>query len=142
MTTAASEGRILIVDDQRNWRETLGEVLRADGQEVQVASTLAEAQELLASTEFDVAIVDIRLLDERRYDIQGLRFIEEIHHSGVATRTMVLTGYAPPGTELRIQELGAEALALKCPSAGFSITKFRKAVRALVQKARLAPRSS
>lgn len=139
-TIPASSGRVLIVDDQKNWRETLSELLQADGQDVMVAASLAEAQALFASNEFDVAIVDIRLLDERRYDIQGLRFLEEIHQSGLATRTLVLTGYAPPGTELRIRELGAETLTLKSPPEGFSIVEFRKTVRALVQEARHSPR--
>ena len=32
-TIPASSGRVLIVDDQENWRETLSELLRADGQD-------------------------------------------------------------------------------------------------------------
>ena len=133
-----SEGLILIVDDQKNWRETLGELLQADGQQVRTAASLAEARALLTIKDFDVAIVDIRLLDERRYDIQGLKLLEEIHKSGLRTRTIVLTGYAPPGTELRMQEIGSEVFAFKSPPEGFSIIEFRETVRTLVQKARYA----
>ncbi len=134
--TVYPHGLVLIVDDQKNWRETLGELLGADSHQVRTSASLAEARTLLASEDFDVAIVDIRLLDDRRYDIQGLKILEEVRKSGLRTRVLVLTGYAPPGTEARVLEIGADVFAFKSPPEGLDIVAFREVIRKLVQEAR------
>ena len=130
-----STGLILIVDDQRNWREALGEMLQADGHQVQTAASLTEARMRLEEEDFDVAIVDIRLLDERDHDIQGLELLQEIRKTGLRARVIVLTGYAPPGTRSRVHEIGAQVLAFKGPPQGLDIAEFRGIIRELVQEA-------
>ena len=130
-----SSGSILIVDDQQNWRETLEELLLADGYQVRTAGTLMEARALLAAEDLDVAILDIRLLDEPRYDIQGLELLQEIRRRGLRVRVIVLTGYAPPGTQSRVEQIGAQVLAFKSPPQGLDIVEFRGTIRRLVQEA-------
>lgn len=135
MATPSSQGLILIVDDQKNWRETLEELLQADGHQVRTSSGLDEARALLLAEDFDVAILDIRLLDERRYDIQGLQLLHEIKTAGLRTCVLVMTGYAPPGTETRVQQIGAEVFTFKNPPQGLDIVQFRETIRGLVQQA-------
>ncbi|HEY72312.1 MAG: hypothetical protein DRJ03_15885 [Chloroflexi bacterium] len=137
LATPSSQGLILIVDDQKNWRETLDELLQADGHQVQTSSSLDEARALLLTKDFDVAILDIRLLDERRYDIQGLELLQEIKTAGLRTCVLVMTGYAPPGTETHVQQIGAEVFTFKNPPQGLDIVQFRDTIRELVQQAQM-----
>jgi len=139
-TNLTQRGLVLIVDDRKNWRETLEELLRADGHRVQTAGDLAEARSLLSAADFDVAILDIRLLDEARYDIQGLQLLKEIRASGDRPRVLILTGYVPPDTEARVKEVGADVFLFKSPPQGLDIVQFRQIIQQLVLQAQ-APQS-
>ncbi len=136
MTSPTPRGRVLIVDDQKNWRETLEELLQAEGYRVHTADTLAQARAILSDAEFDVAILDIRLLDEDRYDVQGLQLLKEIKTTGRRTEALILTGYVHPGTESRVKELGAATFLFKAPRHGLDIGEFRRAIGRLVHRAR------
>jgi DNA-binding NtrC family response regulator len=135
LTDRTPRGLILIVDDQRNWRDTLDELLQAEGYQVRTSDNLTEARGLLSATDFDVAVLDIRLLDEDRYDIQGLQLLSEIKETGLRTRALVMTGYASPETEARVGEIGAEVFIFKSPPEGLDIVEFRQVIGRLVQQA-------
>ena len=134
-TSSAQRGLVLIVDDRKNWRETLEELLQADGHRVQTAGDLADARALLSASDFDVAILDIRLLDEARHDVQGLELLREIRTAGDRPRVLILTGYAPPDTEARVKDLGADVFLFKGPPQGLDIVRFRQIIGELVQQA-------
>ncbi|MBN1887343.1 MAG: response regulator [Thermoflexales bacterium] len=134
--TGFLQGLVLVVDDRKNWRETLEELLQADGHQVRTASSLAEAKASLRAQDFDVAILDIRLLDESRYDVQGLQLLKEIKTMGLRASVIVMTGYAPPDTEACVQQAGADVFTFKTPQGGFDIVQFRATIRDLVQQAR------
>jgi DNA-binding NtrC family response regulator len=135
LTDRTPRGLILIVDDQRNWRDTLEELLQAEGYQVRTSDNLTEARGFLSATDFDVAVLDIRLLDEDRYDIQGLQLLSEIKETGLRTRVLVMTGYASPETEARVGEIGAEVFIFKSPPEGLDIVEFRQVIGRLVQQA-------
>ncbi|MCP5153127.1 MAG: PAS domain S-box protein [Ectothiorhodospiraceae bacterium] len=53
--------RVLVVDDEHDVSEMLGEILREEGHEVLVASDGGEALDALAAREFDVVLSDLRM---------------------------------------------------------------------------------
>jgi DNA-binding response OmpR family regulator len=79
--------RILLVEDDPDVRPLLQHVLLAERHQVDIATTLAEADDLLAREQFDLVLTDIGLPDG-----SGLALAERATRRGV--RTLVLTGYA------------------------------------------------
>ena len=67
---------VLILEDQENWRDMLGSLLKPDAYEVVVAASLTEAVSLIRSRVIDAAIVDICLKEGDRSNVDGMRFIE------------------------------------------------------------------
>jgi DNA-binding NtrC family response regulator len=74
--------KILIVDDERTIRWTLGEALRSWGYESIQAGSVKEARELFAAEEPSVALLDIDLPDGTGLDI--LNFIKEQNPDTIA----------------------------------------------------------
>lgn len=60
-TPSSSSGHILVVDDERNIRSTLEMVLSNAGYRVKTAADGTEAETILAKSEFDVILLDVRL---------------------------------------------------------------------------------
>jgi ActR/RegA family two-component response regulator len=77
--------------------------------------------------------LDIRLIDENRYDAQGLELLEAIKECRRKVRALVLTGYPTPEIETRAKEMGATETVFKSPSEGLNIVRFRRLVRELIR---------
>lgn len=66
-------GRVLLMDNQQDVLDKWGKLLEGDGYSVLRAATLAEAEELLSHAWIQLAILDIRMVDENdENDISGL----------------------------------------------------------------------
>jgi two-component system CheB/CheR fusion protein len=87
----ASSRRIVVVEDNRELRELLAELLSVCGHEVQVAATGREALAVIAATTPDVALVDIGLPD-----LDGCEVARRIRGgpAGRALQLVALTGHA------------------------------------------------
>lgn len=87
--------RILVVDDDLDWRSTLASLLTGDGYAVTTAANADEALAALALAVYHVAIIDLRLQDSYDpRDVSGLELAGAI--SGFGRRLplcIVLTGY-------------------------------------------------
>lgn len=64
---AVEPSRILLVEDDESLRLTLADELRDNGYSVATASSVAQAESLLASASFDVVILDVMLPDGDGY---------------------------------------------------------------------------
>ena len=75
--------KILVVDDEQGWRELLEDILTKDD-EVETASNLKEAIELLKKKSFDLAIIDIipYIIREENCVLGELYFTLEIKNIG------------------------------------------------------------
>ncbi len=80
---------VLIVDDDPNTCETIGDILATQGFGIEIASGGRAALERLGSRAIDAAIVDMRLPD-----VSGLDLLTQIKHSSPPTEVIVITGYA------------------------------------------------
>jgi len=79
--------KVLIVDDERSIRETLGEFAREIGHEVFVASEAEEALEIVARSLPDVIVSDIVLPR-----VDGMALLERIHRIAPDAQVIMITG--------------------------------------------------
>ena len=85
--------RLLVVDDERDTLELVGEVLRGHGAEVHFATSAAEALEKLASVRPDIIVSDIGMPDADGYAlIRRIRALPA--EAGGRTPAVALTAYA------------------------------------------------
>jgi DNA-binding NtrC family response regulator len=131
---------LLVVDDNRNWRELLNMIF-ADDYTVSIAETYEQALRLLKEHKpvFDVAIIDIRLVDTDASNEDGLRLLRDIQELGTGTRAIILTGYPDLRTgKLALRDLGAYDYLEKYPAkgGGLDIDALRQMVRQAAGEAR------
>jgi two-component system NtrC family response regulator len=128
-------GYILVVDDRKNWRDLLKEILQADGHTVVMASTFDEGRGLLESQHFDVAVFDMRLVDNAVYNIQGMTLLEEAKKLQPSIKAIILTGYPDPDQEARALDFyGADDYLEKAPEGKpFNIERFSRRIFKLLQ---------
>ena len=96
-------GRILLVEDDANLRDTLGDVLRDEGFSVATADSVASATALLAAAAFDVVILDVMLPDG-----DGYTLCERIRREGNKARVLMLTARTLDGDLERGFDAGAD----------------------------------
>ncbi len=85
--------RVVVVDDEKDSRELIAQVLRRYGAEVELASSVREALERLADGPIDVLISDIGMPLESGYDL--IRIVKERDQlNGTNTRAAALTAFA------------------------------------------------
>jgi signal transduction histidine kinase/CheY-like chemotaxis protein len=100
--------RVLVVDDEAAVRETTARVLRAEGFEVHLASTLAEARRVLAdrTIALDAVLTDVVLSDER-----GIDLLDDCRRERPRARVVVTSGYTPDiGASRVLSRFGAAFL--------------------------------
>jgi CheY-like chemotaxis protein len=95
--------RILLVDDNIDAAESLGELLLALGHEVAIAYNGPQALIALESFDADVAVLDIGLPVMDGYELAG-RIRGDVHRR--TTRLVALTGYGQPNDVARSREAG------------------------------------
>ena len=80
--------KLLIVDDERQIRESYGDFFAKRGFDVELASDGEQGLNMLRQGEFDVAILDIRMPK-----MDGLALAEAVSNEGIDTSLVILTGY-------------------------------------------------
>jgi len=118
---------ILIVDDERNWRDDLKYILEGEGYLVQVASSYSEAKKALASQTFRLLIVDIILRPTKPADRSGLQLLREARESSRNLGLIAISGYDVPEV---VEEFETQDFFDK---RRFDTQRLRERVRELVQ---------
>ena len=85
---SGSSGRILVVDDDAVARQLLGEALKKDGYEFEIASGGAEAIALGRAKPFDVVLTDIKM-----GAVDGLAVLREFRQRSPETAIVLLTAF-------------------------------------------------
>ncbi len=113
--------RVLLVEDEVNIRDGLREVLVKEGHQVTDVGDGETALEVLENTEFDVAILDIRMPG-----ISGIQLLQTVRESWPHLSVIMLTGHGALDSAIEAVRAGAFDYLLK-PAAPDAL---RKAVSA------------
>ena len=94
------KGKVLIVDDDANIREGVGDILDAEGYEIAQAGSTAEALAQVRAASFDVILMDYNLTDGN-----GIDAIRQIRQVNADSQILMITGNASLDTAVKaIQE--------------------------------------
>ncbi|MGH2480254.1 MAG: response regulator, partial [Ktedonobacteraceae bacterium] len=98
------QGRILIVDDELNWREELVETLQEAGFHAEAVSTVHQAQQKLSTMFFHLLIQDIRMdegsAEGTHPNIDGINFLRILDERGLSRALTIVMLSAYGNTEL------------------------------------------
>ncbi|MBL8857979.1 MAG: sigma-54-dependent Fis family transcriptional regulator [Planctomycetes bacterium] len=94
--------RVLVVDDEPFVRESLVEVLLAEGLEVATAKNVREARSQLKKRAFDVIVSDVRMPGE-----SGIQLIDEAQARLPPTPIVLVTGVGTVGEAVAAMKKGA-----------------------------------
>ena len=123
--------RVLVIDDDRSIRSTLGMCLEGFGYEVHAVATGEQARGALARGSFDVAFTDLRLGNE-----SGLDLIPELLAVRPNLSIVVITAFATFDTAVQAVQRGAQGYLPK----PFTPAQVRHAVDEVLQRRALQGR--
>ncbi|HAV43151.1 TPA: hypothetical protein DCX15_03965 [bacterium] len=109
--------KILIVEDEYSTIEDIGERLKNDGYEVDVACDVKEAMEHLKESEYAVVLLDIMLptreVIERDPEQAGVEILKNLKKDSPKTRVVVLTAVMNHRTHKEIKEYAPDEVMIK-----------------------------
>jgi len=99
---AAEPGRVLLVDDEPLLLRSLARILRAEGHQVVLAESAAEAERHLADPRLDVALIDLRIGAD-----DGLDLLDRVKSERPELALVMMTGHASIETAVGAMRRGA-----------------------------------
>ncbi|MEE8585989.1 MAG: response regulator [Acidobacteriota bacterium] len=94
--------QVVLVDDEKSIRVTLGALLEKEGHEVWTAGGGEEARELFAASRFDVLVTDVVMPR-----ISGLDLLRQIRELDPCVEVVLITGAPSVDTTIRALQGGA-----------------------------------
>lgn len=91
--TGLRKKSVLIVDDNHNLQTNLTEIARTLGFDVATAASRREATGLIDLQAFDVAIVDMRLVENDSRNRDGIAVLKHLRDANEGTKSILLTAY-------------------------------------------------
>ncbi len=116
--------RILIVDDERNIRRTIGMILKAEGFRVLEAGSGEEGLDLLAKESPDLVLLDVRLPG-----MGGLETLREMRSRHPGQAVIMISGHATVRTAVEATQEGAHNFLEKPLSKESVLVAVRNALR-------------
>jgi DNA-binding NtrC family response regulator len=96
------KGKILLVDDEVAFTDSMAKLLRVRGYQVKTAKSGKEAILLLEAENFDVVVLDLKMPG-----MDGMATLSEIKKLKLHTETLILTGHGSIDSALVAFNLGA-----------------------------------
>ena len=124
--------KVLIVDDQARWRTLFKTLLGKMDLPLTLfeSDSLESAWKILKEETFDLAILDLRLVDEENQNLDGLVLLRNVKEKYPETKVILATAYP---SKLKEQRKEADAFILKVPDEGiFDIRNFQKTMENLL----------
>ncbi len=92
------EGRILIVEDQREWQNKYKNLLANELYEFTIAENRQKASDLLQHHTYDLVLLDLRLKDWEEGNFEGFKLLENLqkHKQESGTQTIIISAYGEP----------------------------------------------
>jgi DNA-binding NtrC family response regulator len=104
----SAKPKILIVDDEERFRNTMCKLLTVEGFEASTAGSGTQALEELRQRAYDVVILDVRMPE-----MTGVQVLAEIRKIDPEIEVIIMTGYASVDTAKEIMRIGAYDYLLK-----------------------------
>lgn len=101
---------ILVVDDDLSWQMLYQEIFEEEGYLVHVAPNGKVARRILDRQVFDVAIIDLRLVDDDPRNQDGLQVVRQLRDLRAPTRVIVKSGYLTEGVRRHLEAVGVFAI--------------------------------
>jgi two-component system response regulator AtoC len=115
--------KILVVDDERNIRESIGKILEMEGIPSSAASDGAEALELLKGESFDAVVTDLRMPN-----MGGQELLERLRDEGIRCPVIMISALGEIGDAVKALKTGAVDYLIKPFDPDELIYKLRQAV--------------
>jgi two-component system response regulator AtoC len=94
--------RVLVVDDEENFRHMLSVILKKEGYDVEAASNGEEALQKIAVSPYDQILCDIRMPK-----MDGLDFLNEAKKAGIDSTIIMMSAYGTVDIAIEAIKLGA-----------------------------------
>jgi len=121
--------KILIVDDENDFRETIIKRLRARKIDIEGADSGPQALEMLDAQDFDVIVLDVKMPG-----MDGIETLREIKLKKPLVEVIMLTGHASVESGIQGMQLGAFDYVMKPVALDDLMDKLRQAnERRLIQ---------
>ncbi len=120
--------RILAVDDEENLLHFLSKLLKGEGYRVEVARTGGEALEKAKEADFDLAILDLKLLD-----MDGMAVLRAFKEMAPEANVVMITAYGSIESAVEAMKAGAYDYLVK----PFRAEEILKAVEKALEQRRL-----
>jgi two-component system response regulator AtoC len=115
--------KILIVDDEKNIRDSLGRLLELEGMEAETAESGEKAREAVANQRFDLALVDLKLPG-----ISGQDLVEWIRAEGFLLPVIMISAHGEIQDAVKAMQAGAKDFVEKPFDSKALIDKIRKII--------------
>ena len=99
---AIARGRILVIDDESEIRESLQTLLELEGYEVDLAFNATEGERRLSSRAYDLVLLDMMMPDK-----SGLDLLKDFRERDHDTPVFLVTAYASVESAVKALKLGA-----------------------------------
>lgn len=116
--------RLLLVDDEERFRETLSKRLQETGYEVLDVGSGMDALELLAKEKIDIIIMDIQMPG-----LSGLETLSELRAKHINAEVIMLTGHGDVSSAVEGMRLGAYDYLMKPYEYEYLVVKVQEAYR-------------
>src|SRR3954471_3113809 len=103
----AHKPRVLIADDQREVREALRLMLKAEGFDTETAGSPAEILQAVTSRDFDAVLMDLNYPRDTTSGREGLELIARLHAVDEALPIVVMTAWASVDVAVEAMRRGA-----------------------------------
>jgi NtrC-family two-component system response regulator AlgB len=115
---------LLVVDDDKNIRETLGRFFQSLAYEVRLAASAAEALRILAQERIDLVLTDFRMAETN-----GLELLKEVKRRRAESLVILMTAYGTVENAVAVMKAGAYDYLTK----PFSLEQIQHAVERALQ---------
>jgi two-component system, OmpR family, response regulator len=98
---------MLVVEDEPVLLAAIDKYFTGEGFVVDASSELEEAEALIATTQYDIVLADLRL--SGTYAVEGLAILRFVRQHSRGTRVIILTAHTSADIESSANDLGALA---------------------------------
>ncbi|GEM_PF-4474102 len=119
----------LVLDDMDNWCRMIKMLLEEEGLHVSLARNRREAEIMLKEQSFDLAVLDVRLVSEEEFNVEGLGLLYDIKKRYPNMKAILMTGH-PESIKTPVHKLPVDEFILKVPEGStFDFKKFRQTLK-------------